>query len=116
MASLATTDRNTHFVHANSFLPIKTRFLSPEPTLLLLAPDPQDDISSFPVRTFIGLALEDSFVAFWHTGGDLKSVRSSMIKDLAAPTMRALFLDNFASPVALLAGDLRLGEHTREDL
>jgi hypothetical protein len=64
---------------------------------LLATPDFYNDISGFPIGTFISLALEYNLITFGHTRKNFQGVMSGVIDDLGSTAMRTDFLNDLAS-------------------
>lgn len=104
------------FLDAESLFPIQARILPPEPTLFLLTPYPQNDISSFPIRALIRFTLVYYLVSFRHTLDNVECIMLRVVHDLASTAVRASLRYYFATTTTFVARHLCLSVHSWEDL
>lgn len=106
----------THLVNSNSLFPVETALLSPKAAALFLGAHSKDDVASIPFWALVTLTLEHDFVTLRHALDHVQRVMLCVINDLLALAMRTSTFDDLSTSTALVAGDLTLRKHSREDL
>ena len=106
----------TYLLHRECFPPVQTTLFPPPSTALLLAADPNDDISRLPIGTLIRLTLEHDLMAFRHSLRHLQGIMLRVVHHLVPMAVRALLANRCPAPAALIARNLGLGEHAGHDL
>lgn len=89
--------RRTNLCGRDRLLPVQIALLAGESALDLLAPDADDHVPCFEVRTLVRLPFKDNLGAFWHAAVDVQVEVGHCVDDASTLAGRAVVLDRLSA-------------------